>query len=172
MHQMGNLLGHLASEQRVFARKKLELRKEVEDLLPEALSKIDAEGRRFICEVVTFNYTIGKSTCVTTSSDDDGNIVFAKRPWDDGLTRFVKNREPELSNKMYIILKKMDDKRDYILIKATIGDAMEPEIWDEKSFDLSEVPGIARSKSNEFWSSHAIVWDSEKIAPESVVIVE
>jgi len=170
MHQQEKMLGHLAdSRQQVVARKnKGEISPEMEDLLAEALPKIDAEGKRFIREVVVFNRIIGNTNCVKTTSADDDAILYARRPYNDGETRFVKNRDPEPSNKLYIVLKRSNDKFNYVLIKAAIGEAREPEMWDEVYF---EIDSTARGRSNEFWSSHAIVWGSEEVLPESVVVI-
>lgn len=125
----------------------------VHAILAEALKKIHAGGRGFIIEEVQMSRIVGESICVATRPGDE--IVFAKRPNRWGLTRFVRNRTPELSSSVVVILKKAQDDNFYILITAFIGAMAPPEPWDRN----------ATSESREFWNTHALVWGCEKTIP-------
>ncbi len=126
----------------------------VASLLPEALARVDSQGRQFLVEEVDFGRLIGETVCISTGSGDE--IVFAQRPRRSGLTRFVKNRAPESCSSVVVILKCDDaDKRVYVLITAFIGQRPEPEPWDRNAME----------KSVAFWNSHALIWGSEPVVP-------
>lgn len=128
------------------------LHSNVLNVLTEAMGKIIAAGREFIVEAVNFDRVIGDTSCVVTNSDDE--IVFAQRPKRSGLTRFVKNRQPEPCTTAVVILKLVEKNPNvYILITAFIGETSEPEPWDKN----------ATEKSFDFWNSHALVWREEEI---------
>jgi len=123
-------------------------------ILPEALEKIETEGRNFFVEEVQMGRIVGESTCVATDASDQ--VVYAQRPKRFGLTRFVKNRQPEACSSVVVVLKTADGEIDwgkYVLITAFIGQKSEPEPWDKN----------ATSKSKKFWDEHALVWGSEEI---------
>ena len=124
----------------------------IELLLPEALSRVESLGRDFFVEEVVFDHVIGETTCVTTGADDV--VVFAKRPNRFGLTRFVKNRQPEPCSSVVVILKTADNQADaYVLVTAFVGHRPEPEPWDRN----------ATANSRTFWNSHALIWGCEPI---------
>lgn len=137
----------LKSGERVVDRHASHLHATVENLLPEALGRIDAQGRDFLVEEIDFGRLVGETTCVASGPDDV--VVYAKRPRRFGLSRFVKNRRPEPCNTVVVILKAGDC--GYVLITAFVGRRPEPEPWDRN----------ATPRSKEFWSSHALVWGSE-----------
>ncbi len=144
----------LKSGEDVVDRYQSHLHASVLDVLPEALEKINSKGRTFIVEEVRFDRIIGESTCVVTGPDDV--IVFAQRPKRFGLTRFVKNRQPEPSSSVVVILKTADEQPGtFILVTAFIGELAEPEPWDRK----------ATQNSRKFWSEHALIWGSEPVIP-------
>ncbi|MEI8269811.1 MAG: hypothetical protein WCG45_00420 [bacterium] len=120
-------------------------------LLPEALQKISANGRGFTIEEVKFDRIVGESDCVPTGPEDA--IIFAKRPNRWGLTRFVRNRQPEKSSSVVVILKKAEEGNFFILITAFIGSIAPPEPWDRN----------ATSESRNFWNTHALVWGSQEV---------
>lgn len=146
---MKNFLG---SGEDVVDRYRPHLHQDAVLILPEALQKISASGRNFIIEEVNFDRIVGESICVATRPGDQ--IVYAKRPNRWGLTRFVRNRTPEPSSSVVVILKKAEDN-NYILITAFIGAMAPPEPWDRN----------ATSESREFWNTHALVWGREEIIP-------
>jgi hypothetical protein len=146
-------LGRLRSGQIVVDRYRSHNHLATRPLLPEVLGQIYAQGRQFIHEEVDFGRIVGLSTCVVTGPGDE--IVYAQRPGRRGPTRFVKNRQPEPSSAVTVILKKDDFEDYYVLITAFIGNKPEPEPWDRH----------ATEKSRGFWASHALIWGSEPVVP-------
>jgi hypothetical protein len=130
--------------------------------LPAALARIKSGGRQFLVEEVDFGRPIGETICIATRPGDE--IVYAQRPNRQGLTRFVKNRQPEPCNSVVVILKTADTVEDagkYVLVTAFVGRLAEPEPWDRN----------ATEKSVEFWSSHALIWGYEEVIPGTVTSV-
>lgn len=146
-------LGKLKSGQRVVDRYQSHLHESVRALLPEAFAKISLIDEQFVVKQVDFERVVGEMVCVITSDIDE--IVFAQRPKRFGLSRFVKNRKPESSRSIVVILKKADEPNTYVLITAFVGEKSEPEPWDRN----------ATEQSVEFWSNHALVWGSEEVIP-------
>lgn len=132
----------------------------VADLLPQALATIEGLGRQYIREEVIFPEVIGKDCCVDTTRHD--LIVYARRIGKSGLSRFVKDREPEDTNCLSLILKKGDEFRTYVLIKAFFGKMRPTEVW--------EAPFVFRD-SRRFWMSHAYVWGSEEVEQDSISLL-
>ena len=148
------MIGRLLSGEVVVDRHRSHLHAGVEQLLPEALARIDARGRQFLVEEVVFDHFVGETVCVPTTDAD--KIVWAKRPNRFGHSRFVKNRQPDPCNAVTIILKQ-DDQEDglYVLITAFVGSAAPPEPWDRN----------ATAESGPFWTSHALVWGGDPTLP-------
>jgi hypothetical protein len=142
----------LKSGETVVDRHQSHLHPGVEQLLTDALGRIESAGRGFLVEEVEFGRIIGETTCVTTGLGDD--VVYAKRPKRFGLSRFVKNRSPESCSSIVVILK-AGDCGEYVLITAFVGHRPEPEPWDRN----------ATANSRAFWDSHALVWGSEPTIP-------
>jgi len=142
-------------------RKTSHLHGNVLDLLSEALPQINAADRDFIIVEFDFGRTIGDTTCVPTNEQDE--IVFAQRPNRAGHTRFVKNRLPESSSTLVVILKRFarevpeDPEQFYVIITAFIGRKAEPEPWDPR----------ATPESASFWSTNALLWGAEEVLPET-----
>lgn len=143
----------LASGQPVYDRHNSHVHENVTRLLPAAFAKVNAQGRKFLIEEVTFDQIVGETVCVPTTDADE--IVWAKRPKRFGHSRFVKNRKPEPCDKVVVILKKDDFEDYYVLITAFIGHRPEPEPWDRN----------ANGNSLTFWNSRALVWGSEPTIP-------
>jgi hypothetical protein len=139
----------LGSGQIVVDRFNSHLHESVTALLSEALAKVQLSGVQFAVEQVNFDRIVGETTCVETHEGDQ--IVYAQRPKRFGLSRFVKNRQPESCKSVVVILKKAEDGDYFVLITAFIGVRPEPEPWDRN----------ATPKSKDFWSTHALVWNSE-----------
>lgn len=143
----------LSSGEAVVDRHSSHLHPGVEQLLPEALSRIESFERQFLVEEVDFGRPVGETICVTTVAGDE--IVYAQRPKRFGLSRFVKNRVPEPSSVVTVILKRDDREGVYVLITAFVGSAAPPEPWDRNATEESVV----------FWSSHALIWGVEPTIP-------
>lgn len=127
-----------------------------------ALRKVKPNGRKFIEEEVCFPEEIGNSKCVQTNADDD--IVFAQRTGRKGLTRFVRGRKPEPSNKVFVVLKREREHR-YVLITGFVGGRPQPEPWDETAFSHASNPTEAKRLSDAFWANHALIFSPEMIVP-------
>lgn len=140
----------LKSGEEVVNRHRSHLHDGVYPHLPEVLGKIESGQRGFFATTIDLGRIVGNQTRVSTTSDDD--IVYAQRVGRQGLSRFVKNREPEPCSTVTIILKK-GDQGEYILITAWVGTQAEPEPWDQK----------ATAQSGAFWSKSALIFGSEPI---------
>lgn len=147
-------LGKLASGQSVVDRYSSHTHQGLTmEVLQEAFAKISLKGEQFQVIQVDFDRIVGKNKCVRTNSDD--RIVYALRNKRFGLTRFVKNREPEDCFSVVVILKKAEEDNTYVLVTAFIGEKAQPEPWDRN----------ATEESVEFWNSHALIWGSEETLP-------
>ena len=144
-------LGTLRNGEKVFDRPRslLEDSPELRELLSTALWMVDPEGEEFIATEVHFDQPIGKSECVETTPED--KIVYAKRIGKQGYSRFVVGREPEETQSVSLILKKIPE--GYILISAYIGAKAPLEPW----------AAGADETSREFWKTHALRWGSQPI---------
>lgn len=149
----------LGSGQRVVDRHKSHVHEKLTDLLPEALARINADGRRYFTEQVDFGRPVGETSRVATKPGDQ--IVYAQRANRSGLTRFVKNRKAESCSAVTVVLKKDDRDDYYILITAFVGYRAEPEPWDKK----------ATPQSSAFWSSQALVWGAEEVIPGTETVM-
>lgn len=132
-------------------------------LLPDALAKINSEGREFLVDVVGFDQPIGETTCVATAAGDQ--VIYAKRPKRWGHSRFVLNRTPESCSSLVVILKAGGNGDDYVLITAFVGHRPQPEPWDQRAFAQQPNPQEAERLSREFWAQRALVWGSEPTIP-------
>lgn len=119
----------------------------------EALLQTRSGGRRFIAEEVDFGEAIGQTICVETREGD--NIIFARRPNRAGLTRFVKNRQPESCATVVVCLKQAREG-GYVLLTAYIGRRTPAEPWDKEWATAESVP---------FWNTHALIWGHEQTIP-------
>lgn len=154
-------VGNLASGENVIVRSSSHIHdnQELEKYLVSALGKIDSNNQNLIEGEVTFDETIGVTRCVSTSENDE--IIFAMRPKRKGYTRFVKNRQPESTNKLTIILTKDRQTNDYLVLTTYIGAKAEPEPWDYR----------ATEKALDFWKSHALVYGTEPIIEGTETVV-
>lgn len=129
-----------------------------------ALARVDPHGRHFIQEEVKFPEIVGTTACVSTSSSDE--IFLAQRPGRCGLTRFVKGREPEPCDTVFVVLKNIRPCR-YLLVTGFVGHRPEPEPWDKRAFGFAKNPAVAQERSVKFWTEHALVYDPVMIVPGS-----
>ena len=152
------LIGKLSSGENIYntSNNHIHYNVEMESLLPQALEKINSLNRDFFVESIDFGKIIGESRCVETSEKDE--ILYAQRKMRSGQTRFVKNKQLEPTSFLTVILKKIHG--GYKIVSAFIGSKAEREPWDKSIRDNDE---LERSKS--FWSTHAIVWGTERIIP-------
>jgi hypothetical protein len=146
-------LGNLASGERVIVRSASHIHDNValEKYLVQALGKIKSNNQNLIEDEVDFGEPIGNTICVST--DDNDEIIFARRPKRGGYTRFVKNRQSEPTSKLTVILTKDRQTNDYLILTTYFGPKAEPEPWDYK----------ARGSALVFWRNHALVYGLEPI---------
>lgn len=124
--------------------------REVWDILPEALTKINPQGLDFLSVQVDMGRVVGQTIRVETKPGDD--ILYARRIGRQGLTRFVKNRQPEPCSSVVVVLKKGGGNY-YILLTAFIGTRCPLEPWDPEIKTLEE-----KRKAVEFWNRNALIW--------------
>lgn len=143
-------LGRLASGELVQDREQSHLHDGVRALLPRVLSHTRSSGREMIIREFWFETSVGNSTCVSTRDEDE--IVYARREGREGLTRFVKNRQPMPCRCVTVILRRRCDSGAYEVMTAYIGQRAPREPCPK-----------AGSEAFEFWSTHALVWGSEPV---------
>ncbi|HEY4963903.1 MAG TPA: hypothetical protein VIH90_04370 [Candidatus Saccharimonadales bacterium] len=90
--------------------------------------------------------TVGLCDVVETTNADD--IIYAKRINRVAYTRFVKNREPVLTNLITMVLRKNTKDGAYELWSIWIGPKVPPFPGDDRESPASLT----------FWDSHALVW--------------
>ena len=128
-------------------------------LLAEALAQIDTQGRPFIKELVHFDHIIGGKTCVTAKPDDE--IVMVYRKGRSGMTPMVKNRSAEPSDSVTIVMRKdrsIRDKDVYETLTSYIGDGSPREPWDPNLSSEED-----RKECEDFWNSHALLYNDDLI---------
>lgn len=137
-------------------------------IIKNAILKINTKGLDVIKTTVEFDFFIGKTNVVKTNNND--KIVWAKRKKRKAFSRFVLNKEPELTNKITIIAKKVNLKDlsyyvenninsfVYELITAYFGELSPPEFRPTRN----------SKKTIEFWSNYAFVFGTEEIEGEVV----
>ncbi len=97
---------------------------------------------------------VGTTDLVTTDEDDE--IVYAKRPRRQMYSRFVKGKEPTPTSWITIALRKTAE-REYMLYTAFVG-------RNTPSFPGGD---YLPEQSKQFWSNHALVWGSQEVIPGS-----
>jgi hypothetical protein len=150
------VMGHLATGEVVVdaANSHVATHPTVLAVLPEALGQIGGGDEQIVTEV-DLGRVIGENIRVATSDADE--IVYAQRTGRRGLTRFVKNREPEDCTSVVVILRKITGGA-YVLVTAFIGTHCPAEPWDQKYADKESVP---------FWNSHALIWGAEEVVEDT-----
>ncbi len=152
---MGNqptkILGRLRSGEVVQDRAQSHLHAGVIELLPEVLSSTDSRGKANFVREFRFNRVVGINNRVKTGANDE--IVFAQRVGRTGLSRFVKNRQPEPTRYVTVVLNRRASGV-YEVLTAYIGSAAPREPWD---------PRADREVSARFWASEALLWGSEPV---------
>lgn len=104
---------------------------------------------------------VGETICIAVSEGDE--IVFAQRPGRRGLTKFVRNRNPEPCRYVTVVLKRIPE--GYLLVTGFIGRKAEPEPWDDRHFQQQADPAAAETKARAFWEKRALVMGIEQNIP-------
>lgn len=144
-------VGRLASGELVIDRKDSHAATHpaVHAILAELISRVDSNQRVRFCESVDFGRIVGETICVETHDGDD--IVYARRPPRKGLTRFVKNQQPEPTQWATACFARLSGGA-YLLLTAFVGPRAPAEPWDK----------FASEESLAFWNTHALVWGVEE----------
>lgn len=129
--------------------------REVWAILPEALAKINLQGLDFLSVQVDMGRVVGQTIRVETKPWDE--IVYAQRLGRQGLTRLVKNRQPEPCSSVVVVLKKGNGNY-YVLMTAFFGTNCPLEPWDPLLTTPEE-----RREAVEFWNRNALLWDYQDI---------
>jgi hypothetical protein len=99
---------------------------------------------------------IGTADLVETNETDD--VFYAKRPNRDKYTRFVNNREPELTSYITIELRKTNDT-EYEVFTVFIG-----RITPSFPLGIDDTNEVNR----EFWKTHALATGTQDFIPETI----
>lgn len=126
---------------------------EILELVREVIEISDISGEKIAIEK-DLGRIIGTTNCVPTTRSDE--IVYAKRKQRDSYSRFVKNREPEDTRSVVVIINKVND--DFELWSAWCGKLV-PMVRDESG-------RLHGDKS--FWAMHALVYDTDVIQLETL----
>lgn len=160
MHTTDNYLGRTIDGYKVYDREDSHLHFEEginKKLVEEALKRMYANGSKFKVKEVHFSKPIGYNYCVPITSEDD--VVMVYRKGREGKTPMVKGRKPLPCNILTVIIRKERDKNNhYTLVTCFIGGGSKREPWD-KGIRTDE----ERKESEEYWSSHALLYNPELI---------
>lgn len=123
----------------------------------EMEGKFDNLNKDFEKIKVEFSEPIGYCSSVITNQEDE--IIYAKRIERDTYTRFVKNRNPVLINSLIIILNRnRNNTNEYYLV------TMFP---DEQSYKEPEDINILSKRELveclNYWSKYALIYDEKTI---------
>jgi hypothetical protein len=128
------------------------------EILEAALKQIHSQDKDRIKVTIDFRETIGHTHRVRTGPEDE--IIYAQRCGRKGVTRFVKNRQPEPTSCLTIKLHRKKDKT-YELRTAYLGEAGKTEPWAARLKEDAEL----LEKAYDFWNEHALCWGTEKVIP-------
>lgn len=131
---------------------------QLKNLVVEVLQNRDIDN-----ESLEFDLDMGKSigTCDVVATDDSDEIVYAlrkNRP-EQGFVPFTKSRAAQPNSNISISLR-ADEDSTYQLSSAWIG------TWDSPPFPQQP---HATPDSKPYWSTHAFVWGSQEIEPNSAI---
>lgn len=106
---------------------------------------------------------VGTCACVETTAEDD--VVYAVRSQRQGRAmRFVRNRNPEMTNRITVVLKSVSG--GYQLLTAYYGSPA-PREPNDPSLSRSE-----REEAIQFWNTHALTWGSQQIIKSTVTMTK
>lgn len=161
-----NFLGETGNHKFVYDREDSHLHSEGGlslELLREGLRKITMYGgfKKF---EIDMGRPIGFTTCVPVTPDNE--VVMVYRLGRAGQTPMVKNRLPIPCNWLTIILRWEKTLGNHnTLITAYIGAGSPPEPWDKCLKTIED-----KAKSEEFWKTHALIYDESLIDWERTAV--
>jgi len=127
------------------------------NIIKEALVNNNLKGLHMEVEI-DMGRVIGSTDIVETSEKD--NIYYAQPVKNANYSRFVKNRPPQPSRKLTIIVQK-DDIGNYEVTDTWIGPCSPPFPGHENATD----------ESRPYWENHALVQDAQIIQSRSITKV-
>ena len=66
-------------------------------------------------------------------------------------------------------IRKRLEEHLYLLVTAFVGRKAELEPWDSGAFAHASNPEAARQRSVEFWNTHALIYNADRIVPGTEV---
>lgn len=135
-------------------REHMKAHESVMPFLKQIIPTLVVGDQPFIKTAIDMGQIIGVTDCVETTQHDD--IVYAKRPGRPGKTRFVKNRNPQPSSHVTLIMKRVG--RRFKLLTGFIGNVAEKEPFDKSIRTDAEF-----MQAKHFWDRHALVWGSQEV---------
>ena len=125
--------------------------------LEEAIPYIETNDQDRVVSQVEFERPIGIDKCVEVSPEDEVMMVYRKGR--AGQTPMVKNREPEESNLLQVMLKKNEAApSEYALVTTFVGKSAPKEPWDPSLESEAE-----KQESLNFWNTHALIYNEELV---------
>ena len=119
------------------------------DLVIEALSSINTDGRDEVVVERDMGRVVGTTNLAETSDQDE--IIYAKRKGRDTYSRFVKNRDVIPTQYIVVVLRKTVD--GYLLWTAMCGRLLPQDAYDK----------------NSKWSKmHAMVFDEHLVQKDTI----
>lgn len=142
---------------RIISRAKSHQHDGVEEYLTYIMNEIKDYNEEFLVKQIDLPKPIGMCSCVRTNEDDD--VYFAIRKGRLGHSRFVLNRQPEPTNSIVLVLKRIEHY--YSIITSYLGVISGVEPYDTR----------ATKDDLAYWSRHAFIDGSEEIIESSKVFV-
>jgi hypothetical protein len=128
-------------------------------VLRETISKIVVGEFPWQVATVEFTTPVGHTIVVPTNPSSD--IIFAQKPANKFLSRFVKNSEPQPTCFVTVEIKKIPNINEWILMNSYFGSGRQPEI--------NHLDGSLVAESQiKFWTSHAYTWGYVAVVPATV----
>jgi len=159
---------YLKSGEIVFDRMNSHIHKEAIPYINQALQQINSLNRTYITEMIDFKKDIGFDQCVKTNNDDE--IIFAKRKGRANYTKYVKNRNPIICQSLTISLIKSEVNQNvYHILTAYIGKPNMDNKWLINKKIISENQKLLKQAMQEFWKNHALIYNEEDIQTETIL---
>lgn len=128
---------------------------EVNNILPEAVSRIKLPSTGFLSMEVELGRVIGQKTRVDTPlCDVDSKILFAQRIGRDMPSRVAPSGTVCEDTTKIVVLARPSDSRTYILVSSWIGLLARKEPWDKTIANHEEFQECLG-----FWCSNALIHD-------------
>jgi hypothetical protein len=148
----GNFLGQTGDGLKVYDRPISHLTAPLRPLIAWLLAQIKLYADSdFISREIKCERNIGHHHCLPVTPED--KIVYAIRENRRGFSRFVLGHEGAMSPVATLILKKIPNVSELVLMTGFIGEAAPAEMWEKNADDAV----------SEFWQTHALAWGTEPL---------